>query len=131
MKSIPKDTRRVQVAAAITVGVGQYSMERAKKPGVGLIGKSADQIGQNIVSPVPVTMDMVEARFGLPFHGPRLDFAERLQTDQPRPERGFASLSEMAIRTAFQTKGPDFRGWSWAWEYLPPGFVSAQSDSRG
>jgi len=59
IKFSPKDTWRVELAAAMTAGVGR-------------------------------------------FHGLNLDFAERLQTDQPRPERGFASSFEMAISAAFK-----------------------------
>jgi hypothetical protein len=51
--------------------------------------------------------------------------------DDSRPERGFASLFEIAISAAFYTKGTDFRGSRWAWEYLPPGFVSGQSEAGG
>jgi len=63
---------------------------------------SSHSLGANIVSPVPVIVNMAEARLSLPlllngrsFH---LDLAGRLQDDQPRPHQGFAAAVEVALR---------------------------------
>ena len=58
--------------------------------------------GHNIVSPVPVLLNMGEARISLPLpsftQGLKLDLAGRLQDDQPRPSKGFAAAVEVALR---------------------------------
>jgi hypothetical protein len=58
--------------------------------------------GANIVSPVPVKLNLGEARIRLPVRlGPQgftLDLAGRLQDDRPRPAHGFAAAVEAAIR---------------------------------
>jgi len=56
--------------------------------------------GANIVSPMPVIVNMAEARLSLPLNGTRLhlDLAGRLQDDQPRPHQGFAAAVEVALR---------------------------------
>lgn len=64
---------------------------------------NARSAGVNIVSPVPVKLNMAEARVRLPVHlghsqGVTLDLAGRLQDDQPRPHDGFAAAIEAAIR---------------------------------
>jgi hypothetical protein len=51
----------------------------------------------NIVSPMPVTLDMAEARIGIPFHQIRIDLAARLQDDQPRPAHGLAASVEIGL----------------------------------
>ncbi|HKQ11223.1 MAG TPA: capsule assembly Wzi family protein [Rhizomicrobium sp.] len=59
-------------------------------------------VGANIVSSVPVVVNLAEARFSLPVtlqgRGFKLDLAGRLQDDQPRPHRGFAAAIEVALR---------------------------------
>jgi hypothetical protein len=58
----------------------------------------AQSAGANIVSPVPVTVNMMEGRVSLPlFHGAKLDVAGRLQDDQPRPRHGFEPSIEGAL----------------------------------
>jgi hypothetical protein len=54
--------------------------------------------GANILSPVPVLVNLGEARVSLPWNGMKLDIAGRLQDDQPRPSRGFAAGIEVALR---------------------------------
>jgi hypothetical protein len=65
-----------------------------------LIGSNS--LGLNVVSPVPVIVNLAEARFSAPLslgeHRLRLDLAGRLQDDQPRPQRGFEAGVEMALR---------------------------------
>jgi hypothetical protein len=51
----------------------------------------------NIVSPVPVTIDMGELRLGIPFRQIRIDLAGRLQDDQPRPAHGFTASAEVSL----------------------------------
>ncbi len=52
----------------------------------------------NIVSHMPVTINMGVARVTLPFHGFKLDIEGRLQDDQPRPDHGFTAAIETALR---------------------------------
>lgn len=60
---------------------------------------SSHSVGANIVSPLPVTVNMGEARVSLPLQrGMTLDLAGRLQDDQLRPHSGFAAAAEAAIR---------------------------------
>ena len=64
--------------------------------------EDSHSVGQNIVSPWPVKLNMAQARLSLPvnlngraFH---LDMEGRLQDDQPRPHSGFAAALEVALR---------------------------------
>lgn len=52
----------------------------------------------NVVTAMPVRINMAEARMGIPLGGARLDMALRLQDDQPRPARGFDAGLEVALR---------------------------------
>ena len=52
----------------------------------------------NVVTTVPVIVNMGEARVTLPLRIFKLDLALRLQDDQPRPQKGFAATFESAIR---------------------------------
>ncbi len=52
----------------------------------------------NIVTTAPVKIDMGVARVTLPFAHFKLDIEGRLQSDQPRPERGFTASIEAALR---------------------------------
>src|ERR1700761_4071876 len=61
------------------------------------IGSSHSE-GNNIVSPIPVLLNLGEARVSLPWNGWKIDLAGRLQDDQPRPHRGFAAGAEIALR---------------------------------
>jgi hypothetical protein len=65
----------------------------------GDIGSSHSE-GANIISPIPVLVNMGEARLTLPLAGFKIDLAGRVQDDQPRPNRGFLASIEMALRTA-------------------------------
>jgi len=53
--------------------------------------------GANRVSAIPVTIDIGEARVHFPFDELSVDLAARLQDDQPRPDRGFVAVAEMAL----------------------------------
>ena len=68
------------------------------------IGSSHSR-GANIVSPLPVIVNMGEARVSLPFslnsRTFHLDLAGRLQDDQPRPHQGVAAAVEVALRVPF------------------------------
>jgi hypothetical protein len=63
---------------------------------------NAHAVGTNIVSPVPVKLNLGEARVSLPLNmgdrGFTLDLAGRMQDDQPRPHQGFAAAIEAALR---------------------------------
>jgi hypothetical protein len=61
------------------------------------IGNS-HSLGDNILSPTPVLLNMGEARVTLPWQNFKLDLAGRLQDDQPRPSRGFAASVEARLR---------------------------------
>jgi len=52
----------------------------------------------NALTPVPVTINMAEARVSLPWRGFRLDLAGRVQDDQLWPKRGFEAGLEAALR---------------------------------
>jgi hypothetical protein len=54
--------------------------------------------GSNIVSPVPVLLNLGEARVSLPWQDWKIDLAGRIQDDQPRPHKGFAAAAEIALR---------------------------------
>ena len=58
--------------------------------------------GVNIVSSMPMILNMGEARVSLPFrmggHRLQLELDSRLQDDQPRPHKGLAAAIEMALR---------------------------------
>jgi hypothetical protein len=54
--------------------------------------------GVNIVSPVPVLLNMAEARISLPWQSLKLDLSGRIQDDQPWPHNGFAAAVEVALR---------------------------------
>lgn len=62
------------------------------------IGNSHTPPGNNIVSPMPVLLNLGEARISLPWHGWKIDLAGRLQDDQPRPARGFEASAEVGLR---------------------------------
>ena len=52
----------------------------------------------NALTPVPVTINMAEARVSLPWRAYRLDLAGRVQDDQLWPKRGFEAAIEAALR---------------------------------
>ena len=62
------------------------------------IGTSHTPGGYNIVSTLPVLLNLAEARVGLPWNGFRVDLAGRVQDDQPRPRSGVAAAVELALR---------------------------------
>ena len=63
------------------------------------IGNSHTPAGANIVSSMPLNINLGEARVSLPWNGFRLDLAGRLQDNQPRPHSsGMAASAEIAIR---------------------------------
>jgi Capsule assembly protein Wzi len=55
----------------------------------------------NVVTSAPVTITEGEGRFTIPLPWFKWDLALRLQSDQPRPERGFAASVESAFRFSF------------------------------
>ena len=59
---------------------------------------SIHSLGSNILSPVPVTINMGEARLSIPFRWMKFDLAGRLQDDQLPPHKGFAASIEAGIR---------------------------------
>lgn len=52
----------------------------------------------NVVSALPVRVNLGEARVTLPLSGLKLDLAGRLQDEQPRPRRGAAVSVQAALR---------------------------------
>jgi len=52
----------------------------------------------NIVSQLPVIVNMAEARMSLPWNSWKIDLDGRLQDDQPRPHKGVAASAEIALR---------------------------------
>jgi Capsule assembly protein Wzi len=61
------------------------------------IGSPQGVDGINRVSSTPVTINIGEARLHIPFARLSLDLAARLQSDQPRPDHGFAAAGELAF----------------------------------
>ena len=61
------------------------------------IGNSHTPPGNNILSPVPVLLNLGEARISLPWHGWTFDLAARLQDDRPRPAHGFEASGEIGV----------------------------------
>jgi hypothetical protein len=66
------------------------------------ITNSHTPAGYNILTRVPLLLNMAEARVSLPFtlnnRTFKLDIAGRVQDDQPRPNSGFAAAIEVALR---------------------------------
>jgi hypothetical protein len=59
---------------------------------------SSHSAATNIVSPVPVLLNMGEARITLPWRQFKLDLAGRVQDNQPWPHSGFDASIEAALR---------------------------------
>ncbi len=59
---------------------------------------TAQNLKGNIVTTMPVKIDMGIARVTVPFRVFKLDLEGRLQSDQPRPDRGFAASIEARLR---------------------------------
>jgi len=59
---------------------------------------TAQNLIGNIVTTSPVKIDMGVARVTIPFRAVKLDLEGRLQSDQPRPDRGFAASIEARVR---------------------------------
>jgi Capsule assembly protein Wzi len=55
----------------------------------------------NVVSAVPVVINLAEARVTIPFKGVKFDLAARVQDDQPRPDHGFTGAFEAGISANF------------------------------
>lgn len=55
----------------------------------------------NVVTTAPVTINVGEARWVVPFRNVRFELAGRLQDDQPRPHQGFQAAAELAITYNF------------------------------
>jgi len=62
-----------------------------------LVGGPLPPLSGNLVSAAPVTIDIGEARVHFPLKNLSVDVAVRLQSDQPRPDRGFAAAGELSI----------------------------------
>ncbi len=62
---------------------------------------TAQNLRGNIVTTMPVKIDMGVARVTLPFRVFKLDLEGRLQSDQPRPDHGFAASIEAKVRVNF------------------------------
>ncbi|HUE66429.1 MAG TPA: capsule assembly Wzi family protein [Rhizomicrobium sp.] len=65
------------------------------------IGNSHTPPGNNILSPVPVLLNLGEARISLPWQGWKFDLAARLQDDRPRPAHGFEASGELGVHLDF------------------------------
>jgi hypothetical protein len=61
---------------------------------------SRHSLGDNILSPTPVLLNMGEARVSLPWRNFKLGLAGRLQDAQPRPSRGVKASVEASLRMA-------------------------------
>lgn len=61
---------------------------------------TAQSAGANIVSPVPIKVNILEGRFSLPFRHFTLDLRGSVQDDQARPDHGFLPAVEAALRIA-------------------------------
>ncbi|WP_044562747.1 capsule assembly Wzi family protein [Azospirillum sp. B4] len=61
---------------------------------------TAQSAGANIVSPVPVKVNILEGRLSLPFRHVTLDLRGSVQDDQARPDHGFQPAVEAALRIA-------------------------------
>ncbi len=51
----------------------------------------------NVVTTLPVTINMAEGKVSLPFHNMKLDLSVRIQDDQPRPAHGWTGGLEIEI----------------------------------
>jgi len=56
----------------------------------------------NVVTTAPVTINIGEVRWGVPFKNMRFELAGRLQDDQPRPDRGFQAAAELVVTYSFR-----------------------------
>ena len=92
--SLDDDSRLLSLQGAWTDPEGRFYELSFHHANVG----SDHSIGDNILSPVPVLINMGEARVTLPFHWLKLDLAGRVQDDQLRPNHGFAASFETNLR---------------------------------
>jgi len=60
-----------------------------------------NSLGANILTPVPKTINMGEARVSIPFRWMKLDLAGRLQDNQLPPHNGFAASIEAGLKIGF------------------------------
>lgn len=74
-----------------------YYRASISSPNTPTMNSSINAAGANRVSAIPVTIDIGEARVHIPFDHFCMDFAARLQDDQPRPDRGFTAAGEIGI----------------------------------
>lgn len=62
-----------------------------------LVGPGISPTSGNLVTTAPVKIDIGEARLRVPFRSLSIELAARIQSDQPRPDKGFAAAAELSI----------------------------------
>jgi hypothetical protein len=92
--SLDDDSTLVSLQGSWTDSAGRFYELSFHHANIG----NRSSMGSNIVSPVPVLLNLGEARVSLPWQGWKIDLAGRVQDDQPRPHKGFAAAAEIALR---------------------------------
>jgi hypothetical protein len=92
--SLDDDSRLLSLQGAWSDSGGRFYELSLHHANIG----NSHSLGSNILSPVPVTINMGEARVSLPLRWMKLDLAGRLQDNQLPPHSGFAASIEAGIR---------------------------------
>lgn len=97
--SLDNDSTLISLQGSWTDPGGRFYELSFHHANIGL----SQSAGNNILTPVPVHLNMGEARVRLPVRlghakGVTLDLAGRLQDDQLRPHQGFAAAIEAGVR---------------------------------
>lgn len=102
--SLDNDSTLASLQGSWTDAAGRFYQLSLHHAAIG----SAHAIGANILTPLPVKLNLAEARIRLPLrlgglggmggHSLSLDLAGRVQDDQLRPSRGFAAAIEAGLR---------------------------------
>jgi Capsule assembly protein Wzi len=92
--SLDDDSRLLSLQSAWSDSDGRFYELSLHHANIG----SSHSLGANILSPVPVTINMGELRVSLPLRWMKLDLAGRLQDNQLPPHTGFAASFEAGLR---------------------------------
>ncbi len=92
--SLDDDSRLLSLQGAWSDSGGRFYELSFHHANIG----NSHSLGANILSPVPITLNMGEARVSLPWRWMKLDLAGRLQDNQLPPHSGFAASIEVGLR---------------------------------
>lgn len=92
--SLDNDSRLLSVQGAWSDSGGRFYQLSFHHADI----SNSHSLGDNILTPVPATINLTEARVTLPFRWMKLDLAGRLQDHQLPPHNGFAASFEARLR---------------------------------